>query len=344
MKTGFLYQERDCSFNFDISASTTTGRFSFGLGCSGLSQNTLVISGRSGELFLTGGECFGSYNSNEPTSIRGGFYDNEFSLYINDVLVTTRGDSLNQGVDYLYLSKESGDLTEYGVMASISGSTKPSGLTLNYITSSEADEQNVISMISGMNLFDNITVSEDSYSGILTGTDLDIINGYDLVILGFEQNISSFSGASGWNEVASPIIILEPEIASQNYLNIISGRSICISEITGRCTSTGEDVFGRTNFVGTGDGIVLFEQPSPEGDFFYYNISGYPSRQMITGLYSKNFLSHIPTGSVNYIGGQAQSGERIIFSVLKTGDYDEVWNTLTDEWKKILISEIYYAI
>lgn len=347
MKTGFLYQERDCSFSLGLVASSTTGSFSFGLGCSGLSQDTVVISGVSGNFLLTGGECFGSYNANEAVEIDGRFYDNSVSLYLNDRLVTTNGTAKNQGADYLFLSKISGDATIYNMTASISGSLKTGGLLLNYITSNASDESDVINMISGMNLFEQITISEDVYSGALASTDITTLNDYDAIILGFEQTINSFSGASGWNTITSPIIILEPEIASQSYLNIISGSAICTSETTGVCLDTGDVAFSRTNFVGGADDEIVLFSPlatGTEGDIFYYNISGFPEREMITGRYGKNFLSHTPTGSANYVGGLPQSGERIILSVLKTGDYDEVWNTLTDEWKKILISELYYAV
>lgn len=334
MRTIFPYQNRDTSFQMTIVADSATGAFSFGLGCSGLSSDTIILSGESGFLKNVDGGVIGSYLAGEPFVVSGNFYDTNMSVFLNGTLVDNRSETPNQGVDFVFM--EGGDMN-YQIM----GSFPSGGYRISYITSSEDDEADIINMISGMGIWGRIDVLEDQISGQLSEAQLVALNESDLVVVGFENDIDSFVSGDSWSGVVSPIVILEPEVASQGHMNIISGSPVCMNENIAYCTNVGHEDFDRTNFSGTGDRVDLFESwGEAEADIFFYELSSYPERQLLTGLYSKVFLSETPVGATNFSGATPQSGDRIIFTVAKTGDYGGVMNTLGDEWRKILLSTV----
>ena len=335
MKSLFQYQTGQSSFLFNIKVNNTGGVFSFGLGCLGLSKETIILSGESGLLKTESGLVTSSYTTGLPFSVSGNFYNKEFSLFVNNSLVATNLAANNSDINSIFVD---GNISgEIGYV--IGGGNSIQNKTAAYITSDAETEKDFINLVSGVGMFSQFKVMEDYITGNLSGDDVDSFNQFDIIFVGIENNINIMSNNSGWENIETPIMFFDPEIAGQSGLNMISGQNICLRETIG---------YGQDNFVLDrcdriyGSGIRLYTQHAT-GDVFYHD-SSEMSSSILSGIYNKSFISYLKAGQAGYSSGIVQNGGRWFFSILRTGIYSDEFSTLHDNWKKIVLRSVFVEL
>lgn len=346
MREGIGYHTGDFGFAVSFySDGTKSGNAQISFGCEGISQKAFSVFLESGNIIDMDGILVGSYLPYERATISGRRNGDSCILYYNEALVRTNMPTSNIDVDFIDFSKSGTDANTYQVTYETYGHETSDEKTAIYISKSGDYESGILSILSGMNIFnaEDISVQYGELTGVLSEEDIGNLNEAGLVLFGQKTEYRDFYDPSGWSRIVSPIVFLNPLIYAQSGLGIVSGQEIQSNGYEMTFGIGGNSYGSKTDLF---DSVTRMAE-SGESGYSLFDWSGqkYLNTPKITDvlLYDSGTNSImadiIDVGTVGY-SGYAQSGRRAFFNapVFATGSISEM---STEDWKKIFVATVY---
>lgn len=350
MKNAFEYQTGNIAYSVTFRAESATGGADINFGCRGLPEKTFSFHLRSGNIYDSEGIYFGSYLPDTDYTIGGVFYDDSSFYFYNGLPTRAEYETLNQDIDYIELSKISGDNSTYSLEYVITGKNHNVDSNVLYITKSGQLETGITELITGMWLFggeSGLSVDYSPFTGILSTESIETLESFNIIVFGQYVKESDFQDKTGWANITKPIIFLNSLVPNQDYLGILSG-SLLSSDGVDKCFGymdinlLNEKRAIHKSFLRRGDigptGYHLYTTQ----DLYYLYYTGSSPEAILSSVGNDIcvVLDALKMGTSGYEGALPQSGKRVFFNTpyqFSTPIYD----VSTDNWKKILTSCIY---